>query len=138
MGKGRQAAKTEIERLDLSSLTCRQGVTEVAKMCDPPFARSMVGSALAPCCFCQSWKQWLCCGCALPARCNFDHVVLFLEGASIMRPSLCYARCPKLVLEDSCVPRLVDLVAGRLMWAGAWRGAACTACMTRRSLSSSR
>lgn len=33
MGKGRQAAKTEIERLDLSSLTCRQGVTEVAKMC---------------------------------------------------------------------------------------------------------
>lgn len=74
VGKGRQAAKTEIERLDLSSLTCRQGVTEVAKMCDPPFARS--------------------CECALPARCNLDYVLFCLEDASFMRPSLCCARCP--------------------------------------------
>lgn len=33
VGKGRQAAKTEIERLNLGELTCRQGVKEVAKMC---------------------------------------------------------------------------------------------------------
>ena len=33
MGKGRQAAKTEIERLKLSELTCAEGVVEVAKMC---------------------------------------------------------------------------------------------------------
>lgn len=33
VGKGRQAAKTEIERLNLGELTCRQGVMEVAKMC---------------------------------------------------------------------------------------------------------
>jgi len=32
VGKGRQAAKTELERLNLSELTCRQGVAEVAKM----------------------------------------------------------------------------------------------------------
>jgi 20S proteasome subunit alpha 7 len=32
VGKGRQAAKTEIERLKLGELTCRQGVMEVAKM----------------------------------------------------------------------------------------------------------
>jgi 20S proteasome subunit alpha 7 len=32
VGKGRQAAKTEIERLKLGELTCRQGVLEVAKM----------------------------------------------------------------------------------------------------------
>ena len=33
VGKGRQAAKTEIERLKLDELSCEQGVTEVAKMC---------------------------------------------------------------------------------------------------------
>ena len=32
VGKGRQAAKTEIERLKLSEISCQQGVTEVAKM----------------------------------------------------------------------------------------------------------
>jgi 20S proteasome subunit alpha 7 len=32
VGKGRQAAKTEIERLKLGELSCRQGVMEVAKM----------------------------------------------------------------------------------------------------------
>ena len=32
VGKGRQAAKTEIERLNLMEMTCRQGVVEVAKM----------------------------------------------------------------------------------------------------------
>nr|GEY39346.1 proteasome subunit alpha type-3 [Tanacetum cinerariifolium] len=32
IGKGRQAAKTEIEKLKLSEMTCRQGVIEVAKM----------------------------------------------------------------------------------------------------------
>ena len=33
MGKGRQAAKTEIERLKLAEMSCHQGVIEVAKMC---------------------------------------------------------------------------------------------------------
>ena len=33
VGKGRQAAKTEIERLKLEDMTCQQGVMEVAKMC---------------------------------------------------------------------------------------------------------
>ncbi|KAK6147800.1 hypothetical protein DH2020_018712 [Rehmannia glutinosa] len=32
IGKGRQAAKTEIEKLKLSEMTCRQGVVEVAKI----------------------------------------------------------------------------------------------------------
>ncbi|KAG8367774.1 hypothetical protein BUALT_Bualt16G0107700 [Buddleja alternifolia] len=32
IGKGRQAAKTEIEKLKLSDMTCRQGVIEVAKI----------------------------------------------------------------------------------------------------------
>lgn len=32
VGKGRQAAKTEIERLKLEEMTCRQGVIEVAKI----------------------------------------------------------------------------------------------------------
>ncbi len=32
VGKGRQAAKTEIERLKLDEITCEQGVTELAKM----------------------------------------------------------------------------------------------------------
>ncbi|KAL0316696.1 UNVERIFIED_CONTAM: Proteasome subunit alpha type-3 [Sesamum radiatum] len=32
IGKGRQAAKTEIEKLKLSEMTCRQGVIEVAKI----------------------------------------------------------------------------------------------------------
>ena len=32
VGKGRQAAKTAIERLDLTNLTCAQGVVEVAKI----------------------------------------------------------------------------------------------------------
>ncbi|GER51952.1 proteasome subunit alpha type [Striga asiatica] len=32
IGKGRQAAKTEIEKLNLSEMTCRQGVIEVAKI----------------------------------------------------------------------------------------------------------
>jgi hypothetical protein len=35
VGKGRQAAKTEIERLKLGEIGCEQGVTEVAKMCAP-------------------------------------------------------------------------------------------------------
>lgn len=33
MGKGRQAAKTEIERLKLREIACDQGINEVAKMC---------------------------------------------------------------------------------------------------------
>ncbi|KAG2384378.1 Proteasome subunit alpha type-3 [Vigna angularis] len=32
IGKGRQAAKTEIEKLKLADMTCRQGVIEVAKI----------------------------------------------------------------------------------------------------------
>lgn len=32
IGKGRQSAKTDIEKLKLTELTCRQGVVEVAKM----------------------------------------------------------------------------------------------------------
>ena len=36
IGKGRQAAKTEVERLKLGEITCEQGVTEVAKMCALP------------------------------------------------------------------------------------------------------
>ncbi|XP_066307085.1 proteasome subunit alpha type-3-like [Miscanthus floridulus] len=32
LGKGRQAAKTEIEKLKLSELTCREGIIEVAKI----------------------------------------------------------------------------------------------------------
>ena len=32
LGKGRQAAKTEIEKLKLSELTCREGIVEVAKI----------------------------------------------------------------------------------------------------------
>jgi hypothetical protein len=32
VGKGRQAAKTEIERLKLGEISCEQGVVEVAKM----------------------------------------------------------------------------------------------------------
>lgn len=33
LGKGRQQAKTEIERLKLSELTCRQAVLELGRMC---------------------------------------------------------------------------------------------------------
>ena len=33
VGKGRQAAKTEIERLKLLEISCEQGINEVAKMC---------------------------------------------------------------------------------------------------------
>ena len=33
IGKGRQGAKTEVERLKLGEISCEQGVTEVAKMC---------------------------------------------------------------------------------------------------------
>lgn len=33
IGKGRQGAKTEVERLKLGEITCEQGVTEIAKMC---------------------------------------------------------------------------------------------------------
>ena len=33
VGKGRQAAKTEIERLKLREIACEQGINEVAKMC---------------------------------------------------------------------------------------------------------
>jgi hypothetical protein len=33
IGKGRQAAKTEVERLKLGEISCEQGVTEIAKMC---------------------------------------------------------------------------------------------------------
>ena len=32
VGKGRQGAKTDVERLDLKNITCRQAVKEVAKM----------------------------------------------------------------------------------------------------------
>jgi len=32
VGKGRQGAKTDIERLDLQELTCKQGIKEIAKM----------------------------------------------------------------------------------------------------------
>ncbi|KAI3891537.1 hypothetical protein MKW92_000247 [Papaver armeniacum] len=32
IGKGRQAAKTEIEKLNLSEMTCREGIVEVAKI----------------------------------------------------------------------------------------------------------
>ena len=32
IGKGRQGAKTEVERLKLGEISCEQGVTEVAKM----------------------------------------------------------------------------------------------------------
>ena len=32
VGKGRQQAKTEIEKLSLSEMTCREGVVEVAKI----------------------------------------------------------------------------------------------------------
>ncbi|PPS09974.1 hypothetical protein GOBAR_AA10677 [Gossypium barbadense] len=32
IGKGKQAAKTEIEKLNLSEMTCREGVIEVAKI----------------------------------------------------------------------------------------------------------
>ena len=32
IGKGRQSAKTDIEKLKLTELSCRQGVVEVAKM----------------------------------------------------------------------------------------------------------
>jgi len=32
LGKGRQAAKTEIEKLKLSELTCWEGIVEVAKI----------------------------------------------------------------------------------------------------------
>ena len=32
VGKGRQGAKTDIERLDLKELTCKQGIREIAKM----------------------------------------------------------------------------------------------------------
>lgn len=32
IGKGRQAAKTEIEKLKLTELTCREAVFEIARM----------------------------------------------------------------------------------------------------------
>jgi 20S proteasome subunit alpha 7 len=32
IGKGRQAAKTELEKLKLSEMTCRQAVVEIARM----------------------------------------------------------------------------------------------------------
>ena len=49
VGKGRQAAKTEIERLKLGELTCEQGINEVAKMCAPPCtARSLPMSRSRP------------------------------------------------------------------------------------------
>jgi 20S proteasome subunit alpha 7 len=35
VGKGRQAAKTEIERLKLDEMTSREAVMQVAKMCVP-------------------------------------------------------------------------------------------------------
>ena len=34
IGKGRQYAKTELEKLNLGELTCREAVVEVAKMAD--------------------------------------------------------------------------------------------------------
>lgn len=43
VGKGRQAAKTEIERLKLGELSSEQGVVEVAKMCVCyPFQEAML------------------------------------------------------------------------------------------------
>lgn len=44
VGKGRQAAKTEIEKLKLEELSCRQGVVEVARMCVPPCVPASRGS----------------------------------------------------------------------------------------------
>lgn len=38
LGKGRQQAKTEIERLKLNELTCRQAVLELGRMCAGPSA----------------------------------------------------------------------------------------------------
>ena len=35
VGKGRQSAKTSLERLKLEELTCADGVKEIAKMCAP-------------------------------------------------------------------------------------------------------
>ena len=32
-GKGRQSARTTLERLNLKDITCRQAITEIAKMC---------------------------------------------------------------------------------------------------------
>ncbi len=32
VGKGRQAAKNEVEKLQLSEMTCREGIKAVAKM----------------------------------------------------------------------------------------------------------
>ena len=34
-GKGRQSARTTLERLNLKEITCRQAITEIAKMCAP-------------------------------------------------------------------------------------------------------
>lgn len=141
VGKGRQGAKTEIERLDLSSLTCRQGVTEVAKMCDlshPPFARATAGSAL------KQFKSHTAStnpgsnGSAANAPCQHDATWITCCSGWKMQASRALPCVAPGAPQDSCALRLVDLGADRLNWAGAWHGAACTACMTRRSLSSSR
>ena len=51
-GKGRQGARTTIERLNLPELTCRQAITEIAKMCAPLPARAAVQA--------DKWlHQWL-------------------------------------------------------------------------------
>ena len=60
MGKGRQAAKTEIERLKLGELSCEQGVTEVAKMCGAallPHPRVCVRGVPQHCPWCMSPKR---------------------------------------------------------------------------------
>jgi 20S proteasome subunit alpha 7 len=48
VGKGRQAAKTEIERLKLDDMTCQQGVLEVAKMCDNGLLHASAVSPFSP------------------------------------------------------------------------------------------
>lgn len=50
VGKGKQAAKTEIEKLKLDELTCRQGVTEVARMCAFP--------SFSQCIFTRKGSHW--------------------------------------------------------------------------------
>ena len=53
VGKGRQAAKTEIERLKLAEIGCDQGVAEVAKMCA---ANPVSSLGMHPAHHAQPWK----------------------------------------------------------------------------------
>ena len=60
IGKGRQAAKTEVERLKLGEISCEQGVTEVAKMC----ALSSLPHCLEAALRCQAHIRCKVAGCA--------------------------------------------------------------------------